>query len=215
MLLSGRLRRTAIASGLILCLYSPPVALMYEGSYWSPRRIFGGDWGLEDVMFCFHVGAVSWLFAVWPWRDRIQFFPSVELTLVRLVTISALAIALLLCFLAAGIAIPSAFLLAQTASTAALLGLRPSFVRLLFPGTAVFITYYFLLLGLWQLMMPGFMDMWTGTDLGGSTLLGVPVEEWLWALSFCTGFSVTMAFVFDVKFDLERRRACEASPVEE
>jgi len=199
LLLARRLRNTAILCGAILSLYSPPVAWLYERVYWTPGHIFGGGWGIEDVMFCFHAGAISWLCALGPWGNRVQIFPVATVALQRLLLVSLFAAIGLTCFLVFGVTVTLAFLLVQTISTAILVILRPSYVRLIVSGAPLFIAYYFILLGLWRLLMPGFMNMWNGTELTGAQFLGVPVEEYLWVLSFCTGFPITMAFALDAR----------------
>ena len=199
LLLARSLRNTAIVCGVILSLYSPPVALLYERVYWAPRRIFGGGWGVEDVMFCFHAGVMSWLCALAPWRNEVQICPTVTIVLRRLCLITLFAIVMLTCLLGSGFTVIGAFLLAQTVSTTVLVMIRPSYVRFVVSGAPLFAAYYFLLLSLWRLLMPGFMDMWTGTELAGKQFLGVPLEEYLWVASFCTGFPVTMAFAFDAR----------------
>lgn len=199
LLLAGRLRSTAIICGAILSLYSPPVAWLYEDVYWAPKRVFGGSWGVEDVLFCFNVGVMSWLCALGPWGKRIQFSPSLAVALRRLLLVSLFAVAVLASLIAYGVNIPLAFLLTQTISTAVLIILRPSYLQLMISGVPLFTAYYFVLLSLWRLVMPGFMDMWTGTELTGVHLLGVPLDEYLWVLSFCTGFPITMAFALEVR----------------
>lgn len=192
-------RKTAIVCGLILGLYSPPVAWLYEQVYWAPRRIFGGGWGIEDVMFCFHAGAISWLCALGPWGNTAQIYPVAIVAFRRLLLVSLFAGIVLACLLGSGFTVLCAFLVAQTVSTAVLVVMRPSYTRLIVSGAPLFTAYYFLLLSLWRLLMPGFMDMWNGTELTGARFLGVPAEEYLWVLSFCTGLPVTMAFALDVR----------------
>jgi len=199
LLLARRQRNTAILCGAILSLYSPPVAWLYERVYWTPGHIFGGGWGVEDVMFCFHAGVMSWLCALGPWGNKAQIYPTMTVVLQRLLLVSLFAVIGLTCFLVSGVTVTLSFLLVQTISTAILLIMRPSYVRLIVSGAPLFTAYYFLLLGLWRLLMPGFMNMWNGTELTGAQFLGVPVEEYLWVLSFCTGFPVTMAFALDAR----------------
>lgn len=202
LLLARRLRMTAILCGAVLSLYSPPVSWLYEDLYWAPRRIIGSSWGVEDAMFCFHAGAISWLCALWPWGHRIRLAPQASEIIRRLVVITLCATGVLVGALSAGWSVLSAFLLAQSLSTAALLALRPEFWRLVAPGALLFLIYYFLLLALWRVLMPGFMDMWSGTELTGMKLLGVPVEEYLWVLSFAIGYPVTMAYALGARVQL-------------
>jgi len=199
LLLARRLRNTAILCGAILSLYSPPVAWLYERVYWTPGHIFGGGWGVEDVLFCFHAGVMSWLCALGPWGDKVHICPVATVAVRRLLLVTLFATIVLTCLLAFGFTVILAFLLTQTISTAVLIIMRPSYMRLIASGPPLFTGYYFLLLGLWRLLMPGFMDMWNGTELTGAQFLGAPVEEYLWVLSFCTGFPITMAFALDAR----------------
>lgn len=197
---AGHLRSTAMICGAILAAYSPPVAWLYERVYWTPGRLLGGGWGVEDVLFCFHAGAVSWVCAMAPWRGSLSMSPSVRLALRRLAIVTVLAAALLMVLIAFGVGVVASFLLVQTASTASLLVARRSYARLLLSVIPTFVPYYFATLTVWRLLLPGFMGMWSGTELTGWNLLGVPIEEYVWVLSFCTGFPVTMAFAFDARF---------------
>jgi len=192
-----RLRRTAIVCGIVLCLYCPPVSWLYEGVYWSPARVFGGSWGLEDLMFCFHAGAISWLCALGPWPTEItmRWVQAAG----RLLIVTLFAIVGLVSLLWLGAEVLAAFLVVQTASTTVLLIMRPSYLRFIVSAVPMFMAYYFVLLGVWRALMPDFMQMWTGTELGGSLLLGVPLEEYVWVASFCVGYPVTMAFALDVR----------------
>jgi hypothetical protein len=204
LLFARRLRNTAIVCGVILSFYSPPVAWLYERVYWAPVRVFGGDWGVEDVIFCFHAGVLSWLCALGPWGNKIQISPVATVAFRRLLLLTLFAGIVLTCLRGCGFTVLLAFLIAQTISSAILLMMRPSYVLLVVSGVPLFMTYYFVLLGLWRLLIPGFMDMWTGTELTGRQFLGVPMEEYLWVVSFCTGFPITMAFAFDVRLGTQK-----------
>jgi len=174
---------------------------MYERVYWTPGHIFGGGWGIEDVMFCFHAGVISWLCALGPWGNKVCIYPVASVVFRRIFVVSLFATILLgVCLLVFRVTIFSAFLLVQTASTAIILIIRPSYLRLIFYSAPLFTVYYFSLLALWRFFLPSFMDMWNGTELTGSQFLGVPVEEYIWVLSFCTGFPITMSFALDARF---------------
>jgi hypothetical protein len=157
-------------------------------------------WGIEDAMFCFHAGAVSWLSALAPWGSRVSTHavPIIAFRRLLVVTIGATAVLSLLFIM--GVKVLSAFLIVHTLSTAIIIAMRPSFIWFAASGVPVFATYYFLLLSLWRLLMPGFMDMWTGSQLTGYIFWGVPIEEYVWVASFCAGFTITMAFALDARF---------------
>jgi hypothetical protein len=200
-LLAGRLRNTAIVCGAVLSLFSP-LAWLSERVYWTPERIFGGGFGIEDVIFCFHTGAMSWLCALWPWRDTIRISPVATVAIRRLAIVSLCAIIVLACLLGAGLTIMVAFTLTQTIVSAVLVIMRPAYIRLVLLGLPLFTAYYFLLLGLWKLLMPGFMGMWNGNELIGPQFLGVPLEEYIWVMSLSVGFPITMAFSLNAGWPL-------------
>ena len=139
LLLAHRLRNTAILCGFLLSLYGPPVAWLYNRVYWTPDYLFGGSWGIEDILFCFHAGAISWICALGPWGDRLQIHSNKTIGIWRFLTISALAAVGLLCFLGSGFSVILAFLLTQTISTAIILFLRPSYIRFVASGLPIFL----------------------------------------------------------------------------
>ena len=49
--------------------------------------------------------------------------------------------------------------------------------------------------------MPGFMDMWNGTELVNFRLLGVPAEEYLWVMSIGVGLPIIMAVSLNARID--------------
>jgi hypothetical protein len=204
LIVAGRLRNTSIICGAVLSLYSPPVAWLYDRVYWTPGHVFGGRWGIEDLIFCFHAGVVSWLCALWPWQQQFKLMPDALVALRRLTLISVLAIIGLACLLKSGITVFMSFLTVEIVSTAILIAVRPSYVRLVVSGVPLFMAYYFSTLSLWRFLMPGFMQMWNGTELTGTRLQGIPIEEYLWVMSFCVSFPITMAFALDIRLRAHR-----------
>jgi hypothetical protein len=198
-LLAHRLRKTTLICGAVLSLFSP-LAWLSERVYWTPERILGGGFGIEDVLFCFHTGAMSWLCALWPWRDTIRITPVATVAIRRLLSVSLFALIMLGCFLGAGLTIMLAFTLTQTIVSAVLVIMRPTYIRLAVSALPLFTAYYFLLLCLWKLLMPGFMGMWDGSELIGPQLFSVPLEEYIWVMSLSVGFPITMAFSLNAAF---------------
>jgi hypothetical protein len=199
--LAHRLRRSILVSGVVLGLFSP-LSYLSEHVYWTPERLSDGGLGIEDVLFCFHVGAMIWVCAAWPWEAKIQFGAVAAVALRRLITVSAVAIVALGLLLSLGVTIMLAFTSVQAIAAVALVRLRPAYIRLVATGAPIFTVYYFLLLGLWTLLMPDFMGMWNGTELVGRALWGVPIEEHLWVITLTAGYSTTMAYALDVQMDL-------------
>lgn len=196
--LAGGLRRTATVAGIILALASP-LSVLSERVYWTPTRVMGGGWGIEDVIFCFHTGAMSWLCAVWPWTHRLEIGRMNLAAARRLLAVCIAATAVLGSLLAAKVPIMFAFIVTQAVTAGVLLALHPSYWRLAVSGIVVFSAYYFFLLGMWSLLMPNFMTMWDGTQIIDAALLSVPLEEYLWVASISVGFPLTVAFTLGAR----------------
>lgn len=159
----------------------------------------GGGWGIEDIIFCFHVGAMSWLCAVWPLGVKIKIGSIGAAAIKRLVMVCIAATAVLVSLLAAHVPIMFAFVATQAIIAAGLLLNRPSYARIAGFGAIVFTAYYFVLLSMWRLLMPNFMLMWDGSQIINATLMGVPFEEYLWVASIGIGFPLTIAFSLDAR----------------
>jgi hypothetical protein len=199
-LVAARTQRVmAIACGLYLALLSP-LSLLHEVTYWNPTRLLGGGWGIEDVLFCFESGVLAWLGAAWPWASRLETRPVAGTIGRRWLACTAIAAALLAAAILAGMPAMPAFILVQTAFIAGLLVVRPEYWRLVVTGLTIFPLYYFAYLLLLIGGIPEFIQRWDGADLVGLRVFGLPLEEYLWVLSFTTSFPMAMAYLVDARF---------------
>jgi Lycopene cyclase len=191
-------RTLALACGASMVLCSP-LSLLHEGHYWTPGRLFGGGWGIEDVLFCLRCGVLASIGMLWPWRHLIQMRPTSAVALRRWVGCTAVSGALLVSLMAAGFSVMLSFILAQAMLCAFIAGIRTDYLRLVLAGATIFPLYYFLHLHVLRLLLPGFMQMWNGTQLIDAHLLDVPIEEYLWVISFSACAPLVMAYVFNVQ----------------
>jgi hypothetical protein len=194
---------TALFGGAILALYSP-LSLLHDAVYWMPRRLFGGGWGIEDVLFCFNCGAMVWLAAIWPWRDRMQTSLDARLLIRRSLICLAVFASTLAALLLSSAAVMPSFIVAQTVLAAFVLSLRPASWRLAISAVMLFPLYYFLHLSLDTVLFPDFLDMWRGSQIIHVGVYGVPIEEFLWVLSFSASFPIALAYGVNASIATER-----------
>ena len=181
---------------MVLC---SPLSLLHESNYWTPGRLFGGGWGIEDVLFCLRCGVLASIGMLWPWCHLISMHPTSAVALRRWLACTAVSGALLVSFMAAGLSVMLSFILVQALLCATIAGIRPEYLRLVLTGATVFPLYNFLHLHLMRLLFPVFMQMWNGTQLIDVRLLDVPIEEYLWVISFSACAPLVMAYILNLQ----------------
>lgn len=196
--LGGKQSRQMLVSGCYLTLISP-MSVFYQERYWSATRLFGGSWGVEDLLFCFSFGSVVYLMAIWPYRRAepalIRFTAGfvVRFGLLSVVGIGAFFIAMW-----AGAGVLVANLIANGILVLVLVLLRPRLLELGLRAAAFYTPYYFLYLSFSAVVLPNYMTAWDGPDLLGPRIFSIPVDEILWVVSFALVFPVCFAFNFDL-----------------
>lgn len=190
LLLSGVLRairptwRRATVTCGVLSMPLSLMALLLAPEYWKPKGVLELPVLLEDFLFMFNVGATSWLSGSWAYGDRLMLGRVRNWAFVRrsLVTAAAslAAGAVLHCF---GVKIGHSILVFWTLSAIALLLLRPD-LRGVMTAAATFGALYFTLAACVFAAAPDFASAWNHANLLGWKLLGVPVDEIVWATGF-------------------------------
>ncbi len=194
---AGDQRRPAIVAGLAFALFFP-LCIIYDNAYWKPQRLLGGRVGVEDLMFTFRFGALSWLGAFWPWRRYLHIGVPTPRSLEILVFCVA-AGALGIWLLAHIVSVMWAFIVVQSGLAIFLIFLRLSLSRCL-PGSLLLLPgYHALHLLLFAGLLPGFAAMWARPQAYIATVVGIPLEEFLWAISA----SVCVPYLFAVARNVE------------
>jgi len=199
-----RQRRMMFISGLVatpLCF----AGILHEKIYWNPVRLFGGRLGIEDVLFCFSLGSLVWLAAVWPFRSRITNQLKPFLFLVRLILLCIMGGCLFGIFVNVGTKVMAANIYAQAALAVILVLLRPGQFPLAAAGTLIYSGYYFIVLLVTSLWLPGFFSTWNGSELWSLSLLGIPLEEILWVTTFSACWPLLISYVCDVRIQARRK----------
>lgn len=185
-------------SGLLcapFCLYE--VAFVPE--YWSPVRIARGLVGLEDIMFSFATGGIAWLLGTCCLRRNISFSIEPLRFSRRFFGCSILGLILSLILWRLGLRIMTATLLVIAIGV---VGLALRYRRLWLvavQGAFGFLLVYVAVLRLSFVIWPQFLLQWNSDGLWGTSFLGVPLEEVLWALAFGAIWPGFMAYVFDAR----------------
>jgi hypothetical protein len=190
-------RRTLFVSGLL----SMPCSLTtfyFVPEYWQPVRLFDFLLGIEDIFFSFSTGMLVWfLMEVRPgdavsetgWsRVLPRYFKVLSLGLATILLMQQIPI----------------MVMNQALVGIIIIGLILSWNRwralpsALLTGVA-FSSFYTLLLAFMFANFPKFSIQWTHSNLFGLSVLGIPVEESIWAFIFGVCWVIVMVFVFNTK----------------
>ncbi len=190
-------------TGLLAALLGAPLSLgapLHEGWYWTPERICGRVWGIEDLLFASIAAMLAWLCASTPWRRRMPAQYGARSAARRFVMITLLGLAPLviarhwlqpgmlnLCLLSA----PLVAVLVWRAWRA---------WRLAFAGALLFPPVYLALVALHLHLWPGYTDYWNPDGMwSGVTLMRIPIGEYLWAYTYGAGWPLLVAYVLDIR----------------
>jgi hypothetical protein len=191
-------RRTMLLSGALLLPFLP-LAVVFNGSYWSPSRLAGGSFGVEDLLFTFLSASVAWGASAWPWRRSLR--PQIRTSQIigRGLQIYLLALAAFLLLRISGIGLMTSYLLAHLPIVGVLLALRPCNWRLGACGLVCYPVLYLSALSVYYRIWPGFAAEWAAVDLWGFRILGIPTGEIGYSSSFGAGWPLFVAYVSDIR----------------
>lgn len=200
LLLYRQQRRLMLWSAVL----SAPWALAsvaFVPEYWTPSRIATFLVGPEDVIFSFTNGVLVWLLATWPVRHRITVDLSFTRIVVRYVSYCALGMSLGAVFRLLGFGVMSSALLTFLIAAILLLVRHRALWSLMLTGSVSFAVAYFAYTAVIFRLSPTFVNQWNAANLWGYFILGVPLEEVLWALGFGAIWPMLMAYSFEAKLD--------------
>jgi len=189
--------RALFMSGLL----SIPCSLTtfyFVPEYWQPVRLFDFPLGIEDIFFSFSTGMMAW-FVMEVRPGDVVSETGWSRVLPRYFKVLALGIAMILFMQQIPIMVMNQALVGIT-----IIGVILSWNRwralpaALLTGVA-FSSFYTLLLALMFANFPGFSIQWTHSNLFGLSVLGIPVEESIWAFIFGVCWVIVMVFVFNTK----------------
>lgn len=169
---------------------------VFVPAYWRPDHqfTFVRGVGVEDFLFCFACGGVCWIAAAVGSGRRWEFGPSVGAFLTRFGCWTAGSLLAVLSAWLAGCGIFSAVVAGFTVSGLVILRRAPYTYRLIVPGAVGFAAVYALVGWLVLGVCPRSADFWASPAICGHRVLGLPVEELLWAGSFGATWPVVFGY---------------------
>lgn len=193
-------RRIALSSAA-LSAPSSFLAVVFVPVYWEPVQIFRVLVGPEDLVFSFANGGMIWILAGAYYAVPEHLWGRTFCVRSARITASFLAAWLLLWL--TGLPLMWAALAVGFGLWCFLVSRDVAALTVSLTCAAVFAAGYTLWLTAILYANPGFLESWTPDGLTGVTVLGVPLEETLWAVEFGAVWPLLVAYFLDI----EPRRA--------
>lgn len=193
---------------LRVSLWTMPLGLtepLFVPEYWNPPSLFDlaqrTGFDLESLVFCFAIGGIGTVLyeALLPSRHvamthKERSHPRHRFHLFALT--SPVWVFLPLLFLTSWNPIYSG-ILAMFAGAMASLLCRPDLKFKIWVGGGIFLLLYFVFFKLLDWALPGFVEeVWTLSALSGLMILDIPLEEYLFALTFGMMWSSLYEHIF-------------------
>ena len=191
-------RRLSLWSGLA-CLPCSILALLHNERYWNPTRL--GNWpiGIEDLMFSFVTGTMVWLLAAWPYRRRLSNNILLSVCIRRALFTGLLFGGICLLLWQSGIIGLENTLIAGTLILLIFLLRKPALWPFAASGVLLFLPIYVFIVKIQFAIWPDYLLQWNLTGPLGSTFLGIPIGEMVYAVVFVAVWPTYIAFVCDVR----------------
>jgi hypothetical protein len=173
--------------------------LAFVPEYWNPVLV--GRWGAapEDVIFSFANGVIVWFLATCLFRPRIGLSLESRGLLKRYLGCLTIGVAFSLLFWLAGLRIMTAALLTMAIGLLIGVKIKPELWPIAISGAVGFTILYGVVLGTTCMLWPHFLQQWNTDNLCGLRVLGLPLEEIVWAWAFGTFWPRFMAYVFNAR----------------
>jgi hypothetical protein len=209
-LLCPRLRRSSMLAAVVLAPFAV-MGFVFVPAYWQPDHAFTfiRGVGVEDVLFCFACGGVCWVVAAAGSGARLDAIPEPGAFLARLLAWTAIALAGVVAAWWAGCGILAAVIVGFALSGLVVLCRVPRASRLILPGALGFTLVYAAVSWLVLAVYPAAAGFWVTETISGRRVLGLPVEELAWALSFGATWPVVFAFCIRSNFTTEDTESTE------
>jgi hypothetical protein len=193
-------QRTAmVLSGLL----SAPFAfasVIFVPEYWQPKRIACFLTGPEDIIFSFAGGGLVWLTAVRvvgpDMTVALQFGRVVRRYLVCIMSFFASVLAFKYLF---SLSTMTSVISGGSVHYVALLLLRRDLFRFSLLTGLTYCVLYTVFGILVSRTWTDFLNQWNWDNLTGLTIVGVPIEESIWALVFAACGVLAMAYILEAR----------------
>ena len=194
-------------------LYTAPFGLtepLFVPEYWNPPTLFDlaqrTGFDIESLIFCFGIGGIAVVL-----YDLMNPHKAADLEqhersakrhrFHRLILFSPFIIFTGLSFFSWNAIYPG--IIAMLAGGVGTIWCRPDLFKRTGIGGAIFVAYYFIFLFGLEPLSPGYVArIWNLENLSGISLLGFPIEEFLFALGFGMYWSSVYEHIYWIQFDL-------------
>lgn len=190
--------RVSLLSGLV-CLPGSVLGLLHNGTYWNPVRLGGMNLGIEDFMFTFIIGVLTWLCAAFPYRKKITFSFNFNTWIFRF------SVIILLFFMISGIL----WTINMKSLENSLISLFLAFfllpfifqknMKLAISGLLSFIPVYLTIVKVQYFIWPGYIHQWNSTGFLGGEFAGLPSGEIWTAFVLSISCPIFIAYTFNIK----------------
>lgn len=190
--------RLSLLSGFV-CLPGSVLGLLHNGTYWNPVRLGGMILGIEDFMFTFIVGVLSWLCAAFPFRKKITFSFRFRPWILRFSAIIGFF------FMISGIlwTINIKSLENSLISLFFAFFLLPFIIqknlKLAISGFLSFIPVYLTIVKVQYFIWPGYINQWNSIGFLGGEFAGLPSGEIWTAFVMSISCPIFIAYTFNIK----------------
>jgi hypothetical protein len=203
--------RLLVPAGL-LCLPSALIAFTFDGDYWSPPRLGDLAIGLEDLIFCFDCGALAWLAAAFPFRQRIVSAVCWRTAGIRFTALGLVGGSVIVGCHLAGCHSMVGFSLACLTTVVVVLFLRAELWPLAITGAVLYTAIHVLSVRVQFSIWPQYSGYWNQGGILGATIAGVPLIEPVWAVIFGASWPMIVGYVFNVGLDRDPDPAATGHP---
>lgn len=177
------------------------LSVFFVPDYWMPVRVFslGDGAGVEDLLFSFSSGGLAWLLAASLLGSRIEAAIEPRKVLVRFAAFAVPGVVAGALLWKSGLGPMDAALAVAVVSAAVLAFRQRGLLHLSAAGGAGFgILYSAVLKGAYALW-PRFADQWSAAGSWGLSVLGLPLEEVVWATGGGAVWPLFVAYLVDAR----------------
>lgn len=196
--LGGPQRKIMLFSGAITVPFIPMGAL-YTGEYWTPLRLFGLPFGIEDALWLFSMGATSWFCATLLLRNSVTVDFKWRQSLVRLLIAIVPALLSVSLLMHMGISWTVTAYIVPSGLAAIILLFRPRYAVLSAFGSVFTGAVCLIETNLCFVFWPHFLSFWTTGTVWREAVLGVPVGDILFSVIVGACHPVLVAYATDAR----------------
>jgi hypothetical protein len=194
-----RQRKPMMLSGLLSIPWSL-ASISFVPDYWHPERVVTFLTGFEDIIFSFANGGTVWLLSIWIFRNSFLLNIRTSIILKRYIFCSIFGIVVRFASRRFGIGVMASTIIAIVILGVFLIAVQRNVWPLTLTGMSTFTIIYMAVLFTIFTLWPEFIGQWNTENLWGIRIIGIPLEEIVWAAAYGGVWPILMAYVFDLKW---------------